>query len=359
MVTQENRRKRALIADIVIVLLIAAAMVLYHVGSHRDAQYTEAMLQRATQSENTIQKNRQAGNAIFYQLKLELSEATEGIVCWGDESMAGNRRGSLPNQLDKTVKMALFSGISDEFYSAAGVYSLSELAVPLANMAVCDESMREILARTGVTQLAVATDYTIHASTSSANINLADNEGRPLLFADQQYAKFGTVTIEGIKGYFYKSLNGGDWQHPKLAFGRMASGEETQVPAGTPVYTENAQKYVGRSPVLFFNAPEDGDTDAFVKALEAIVARHTGPGAVVICTTDKDSAADTALSARFGSRYIRNAKTPEDMEAADYVSLALQVYNNLNAQGCFNSVNASVETARNGLKELRRSKYTG
>lgn len=63
---------------------------------------------------------------------------------------------------------------------------------------------------------------------------------------------------------------------------------------------------------------------------------------VVICTTDSGSDVDKAMRDAFGDRYIRNESVTAEMNELAYRKLAQEVYENLDAQGCFDEAKGKI-----------------
>ena len=53
-------------------------------------------------------ENQKIGEEIYDDLLSAVQDSLQGIVCWGDESMVGNRSGSLSEMLDDVIDAALF-----------------------------------------------------------------------------------------------------------------------------------------------------------------------------------------------------------------------------------------------------------
>ena len=66
---------------------------------------------------------------------------------------------------------------------------------------------------------------------------------------------------------------------------------------------------------------------------------------VVIFTTNEGSDIDKAMGSAFGSHYIRNEGYASEMTDRTYKKLAQQVYENLDGQGCFDSVKEKIALA--------------
>ena len=188
-------------------------------------------------------ENQKIGEEIYDDLLSAVQDSLQGIVCWGDESMVGNRSGSLSEMLDDVIDAALFDQFKKDLAHKARLYKNRELNVNVINMGASNEGFNEILTRTGAHQLVLGDEYTILSDKDAReNITLADPAGNVMLFAEQKYALFGETTIEGITGRLYDGTGYYDPTHMKISFGRDYGGSAITVPAGTAVYTEGAEK---------------------------------------------------------------------------------------------------------------------
>lgn len=65
----------------------------------------------------------------------------------------------------------------------------------------------------------------------------------------------------------------------------------------------------------------------------------------MICTITEDTDLDKAMKKRFDDHYIRNDLYSSEMTDRTYKKLAQQVYEKLDAQGCFIDVQAQIVVA--------------
>ena len=284
-------------------------------------------------------------------------ETMPGIVCWGDEAAVGNTDGSLPGKLYKLLISALFADLEEAFARQLNYFHLNHLLIPVVNMGVAREGMDEILTRCGASPLLLAADYTLPLYGTMKNIPFMNGMGNELHFAEQKYAKFNKVHIQGVSGYLYASMGGYDRDHPYLAFAREFQGRSLTAPRGTPVETEGATAYRQYLPVLYFQSTLGQTEDAFVQSLTMMLNRHentSGYYAVIVCAEDHSSL-DEALTAAFGARYIRAEKTAKDMLDTDYAALAQTVFDCLDGQGAFGVVRDAVREALEQIENINEN----
>lgn len=128
--------------------------------------------------------------------------------------------------------------------------------------------------------------------------------------------------------------------------------------SGTEVEIESATMYIGEVPVFFFENETGRSADGFASDVQDLVNRYADTEDdedkvedsydlpfVVIFTTDEGSEIDKAMGRVFGSRYIRNNEYSSTMTDRTYKKLAQQVYENLDSQGCFESVKEKIALA--------------
>lgn len=276
----------------------------------------------------------------------------EGIVCWGDEAAFGSRVGSVPGKLGHLVKERLFDEAIEQFVAHKATARISDLGLPVYNMGVENERIEEILARSGVKRLVAGEDFTIPSNALRVKLDIMDEDGNLMLFAEQRTSRIGEVRISGIEGFLYKGAEYDDL-HFKLAFERHKRGDEVEVAKGTEIQLESAQMYRNCLPVILIeDDPErNGSPDQISASLQSILDRHSVGGTyyVVVCATEEGSACDKTLQQTFGAHYLRTAKKQKDMYESDYAQLAEEVWDCLEAQEAFGPVREDVQDT---LKEL-------
>lgn len=293
--------------------------------------------------------------------KLQLNS----FVFWGDNEMAGNKEGSLPQAFGEVANGQLLVLFSELFGEVIKQEKKAIPSMPINNMGATNEGMSEILTRAGVNELEVGEWALISEEKEPVNIVLRNgNTGSTLHFAQQKGADFGKVDITGVKGVLTKGDGQYDEDHPRFAFVRDRAGKSFQVGLGTDIEIESATKYIGNIPIFFFE-DDTVDTvdsvDEFVSDLESLVQRYTeieeedGESSeelpyVVICTADEESELDESLKEAFDDHYIRHDTYADDMTEDGYKELAQRVYANLDRQGCFDEMKSQIEKAAEKLK---------
>lgn len=282
---------------------------------------------------------------IFLSCVSETKEALPGIVCWGDAAAVGNGHETLPGRVYALLNRGLFSALEDAFASRADYHNVQGLYTPVVNMGAVKEGMNELLARCGARPILLAEDFSIPLYGEKKRIELMDGMGNALRFAEQTYAKFNKISIQGVTGYLYTGAGGYDKDHPYLTFVREFSGSGLFVPMGAPVETESAAAYRQYLPILYFQSTLGKTEEEFVQCLTMMLNQHENPGgygAVIVCA-EEASGLDEALKEAFGERYIRVQKTAEDMRDTDYEELARAVLDCLDRQGALDGVREAVQ----------------
>ena len=316
-----------------------------------EAERAREYKELSAQIQKDTREKMEVGEEIYDELLLALTDSFSGIVCWGDRSMVGNRSVNLPDELSELVDRSVFESIRERFSDKAELDNVHDLKIDVVNMGAANEGFREILARTGARQMVLGEALEIPAGDDRQNITLADPDRNLLLFAEQQYARFGETTIKGIKGRLYSGTGSYDELHGRLSFGRDEGGVAVTAPAGTPVYTEGAEKYRSYTPVLFFEESDDLEAAEFVDGIKDILSIYGDGKYVLICTTAAGSKWDKKLKRAFPDQYLRNDSPVEDMSTEDCEDLAGEVFECLEKQGAFDAVYQAVEAAKSSLDE--------
>ena len=336
------------IISIVLSAFLATMLIIDHRKETERAIEAERI---AMQERRITYEKQQVGEEICDDLIESIQNSFPGIICWGDESMVGNRRGNLPSKLDEITNTSLFETIESDLSNRTKLLNIRGLNIQIINMGVAKEGFYEILTRTGARQLVLGDEYTIPASTERNNITLADTNGRTMLFAEQRYALFGDTTISGVTGRLYDGNGYYDSEHMKLSFGRDRPGTEIVVPAGTPVYTAGAAQYQEYIPVLFFAESNEISIEEFIEGINDVLSLYGNDTYTLICTTKDGSTWDVELKNAFGSHYIRNEIGFDFMREENYQSLATSTYENLKNQGLFDEIINAVGIAQVNLDE--------
>lgn len=318
--------------------------------------------QQAAAAEQESGEKLEAKAAIYDDLIADLKIGD--IVCWGDSEMAGNNSISLADALQQTTIDNLSALMNKTFGKAIQDDEHALPKVTINNMGVTNEGMQQILARAGVTEIETSEWIQIPGDTDPVTLSLRDDgnwsgDDSELRFAKQNKVSFGKVWISDIEGTLVTTDDWYDSVYPRYAFKRDEEGYGLGVGAGTVVEIESATKYIGDVPVFFFSDDSARSVDGFVSDLEELVDRYAGSDEdeeeedenayvrpfVIVCTAEEGSELDHALQDAFGSRYIRNDTYENEMDEKSYTSLAQQVYENLDNQGCFSSVKDRIARA--------------
>lgn len=345
--------RRNVLSTVFVLTLAAVFVFVFWSLRERQDRMTDRNREIAQAEQRLGEEKKREGEEIYGQLVASVREALPGIVCWGDDAMAGNGRGSLPGKLAQWIAKTYFDEIKRELSDKTRVYNSAALEIDVAAMGAADEGLNEIMARCGARQLVLAEDYRIPHRQDRVNLTLMDDAGNLLYFAEQKYAKFGETTISGVVGKLYDGFGSFDRWHLKLSFARDQAGLSVVAPAGTPVYTAGATRYRAYQPVLFFTETAEVDAQTFVDSVRQILSLYgSGPYAVV-CTASVGSAWDQALRQAFGARYLRNDRTVSQMREEDYQALAEKTFACLQDQGVFDGVAQAVAQARSRLEEIQ------
>ena len=355
----------------------------------QEERYAVLQMQAAASEETEIEKLEKQTD-IYDKLYSQID--VNDFICWGDSAMAGNGSRSLPTVLKKVIEDNLFSSLKKSFSRVLDTDEYTTPSVKVNNMGVTGEGMRQILVRAGVNIMETGESITIPWGTEPVTVRFMDDEAwdrldpkknpdEQLKFARQKTVDFGKVYIDGIRGSLVTTDTWFDSGHPQYAFVRKEEGDSTYVRSGTEIEIETATRYLGDTPVFFFENDSGRSIDGFVTDIEKLVNRYaidevpeTDPSEetsqeeekenspddenaeesdasaepaydrpfVVICTALEDSDLDKALRRRFGTRYIRNDDYASEMTERNYKKLAQEVFDNLDSQGCFTEVQAQI-----------------
>ena len=345
------------------VAIAAGLLYVVHDDQKKNAERIAQLQKQAEEIEQTDGEKIEALTDIYDKFYSQLDMGS--IVCWGDSAMAGSKDSSLAISLKKVTEDNLFSSLSKSF---SRVFEKGEYTTPsitIHNMGVTNESLRHILIRAGVNSMELGDWIQIPASTDPVTVRLMDEEARnseekeaQIRFARQKDVSFGQVWINDIEGTLIATDDWFDSTHPRYAFVRDEDGNRSSAGSGTEVEIESATMYIGEVPVFFFENETGRSVDGFVSDVQDLVDRYADTEDdeedeedpydlpfVVIFTTDEGSEMDRAMGNAFGSRYIRNDNQSSAMTDRTYKKLAQQVYENLDSQGCFDSVKEKIALA--------------
>ena len=359
-----KNRNRWILVLIWILCIALGAGFFFKVRDDR-RKNAERIAQLKKQSEASEQTDEEKLEALGHLYETLYSQVrVQNIVCWGDSAMAGRKDQSLPIALENAVRDNLFSKLTKSF---GRILDGGEYRFPLVtihNMGVTNETMRQILVRAGVNTMEVGDWIQIPADTDPVTIRLMDEEAwnseredEELRFARQRSVSFGKVWISDVEGSLIATDNWFDSNHPRFAFVRDEEGSARSVGAGTEVEIESASMFIGDIPIFFFENETGRSIDGFVSDVRDLVERYADTEEedddeisyelpyIVIFTTTEGSDMDRAMKEAFESHYIRNDDYTSDMTDRAYKKLAQQVYDNLDEQGCFNSVKEKIALA--------------
>ena len=346
--------------------IVVAAGLFYVVREDRkrNAERIAQLQKQAEELEKTDGEKLEALTDIYDKFYSQVS--VQSMVCWGDNAMAGSKDSSLAISLEKVVEENLFSSLTKSFGKVFEKGEYSTPSVTINNMGVTNETMRQILVRAGVNSLEIGDWIQIPAGTDPVTVRLMDSEAwnsdvkdDQIRFARQRDVTFGQVLINDVEGTLIATDDWFDSTHPRYAFVRDEEGNKTSAGSGTEVEIESATKYIGDVPIFFFENETGRSVDGFVSDVQDLVDRYADTEEddeeeeetvydlpyVVIFTTNEGSDIDKAMGNAFGSHYIRNEGYASEMTDRTYKKLAQQVYENLDGQGCFDSVKEKIALA--------------
>ena len=346
--------------------IVVAAGLFFVVREDRrkNAERIAQLQKQAEELEKTDSEKLESLTDIYDKFYSQVS--VRSMVCWGDNAMAGSKDRSLAISLKKVVEENLFSSLTKSFSKVFEKGEYSTPSVTINNMGVTNETMRQILVRAGVNSLEIGDWIQIPAGTDPVTVRLMDSEAwnseiedDQIRFARQRDVTFGQVLINDVEGTLIATDDWFDSTHPRYAFVRDEEGSKTSAGSGTEVEIECATKYIGEVPIFFFENETGRSVDGFVSDVQELVDRYADTEEddeeeeetvydlpyVVIFTTNEGSDIDKAMGNAFGSHYIRNEGYASEMTDRTYKKLAQQVYENLDGQGCFDSVKEKIALA--------------
>ena len=331
--------------------------------NRKNAERIAQLQQQASEREQTDSEKLEALTDVYDKFYAQYE--AQQFVCWGDSAMAGNKDRSLAVSLKKVMEDNLFASLTKNFGRVMEQGEYTTPSIGVTNMGVVNESMRQILIRAGVNNMEIGDWIQIPADTDPVTVRLMDDEAwnseekeAQVRFAKQRDVSFGQVWINDIEGTLIATDDWFDSNHPRYAFVRDEEGSKSSAGSGTEVEIESATRYIGDVPIFFFENDTGRSVDGFVSDVRDLVDRYAdtedddeeGDDSydlpfVVIFTTDEGSDIDKAMRESFGDHYIRNEESSSVMTERAYKKLAQQVYENLDGQGCFDSVKEKVAYA--------------
>lgn len=333
----ENERKKELVKNIIIGILLVAMVVGLAVSCitvmlRVKAEDELLMQQHADQRQelsDARQESKEEIDRTYQQHQEVLSEYLPGIVCWGDSLTTGSSGNvSYPHTLQKYLDVYI-SGIYDLRYSLNMTEGLSavnwdeyRISVPVINMGAGRENSATILGRSGAVPFVVSEDFEIPAGTESVSIEIVSESGErvaPLVAGD---GGVNPVTIAGVKGTLSRNTSSQQWTRYPYQFTRLEAGQETAVQKGTEVLTAAADDYQDYIHIVWLGTyGEYINADKLVRDTKTLLQRQNinsdrflviGPcaynGSWLNLSSHTMDAIDSAMMQSFGDRYINLRK---------------------------------------------------
>ena len=346
------------------VVLAVGLVIMVRVDRKRSREHIQEMQQQAIEAEAANSEKLKMLEDLYDQFYSQWD--IQSFVGWGDSAMVGNKYFSFPGAFRSVAEKNLFSPLTRTFSKVLSGEEYKTPSIDITNMGVSNEGMRQILVRAGVNKMKVGDTIIIPEGTDPVTVRLVDDEVQTsgksndeILFVKQKNVTFGKVWISNIEGDLVETDNWFDSSHPRYAFVRDEKGSSQSVESGTDIEIESATKYIGCVPIFFFENNVGRSADGFVSDVENLTLRYadlddkkSGVDSnsgnsynlpfVVICTTDEGSDIDKAMREAFGDRYIRNESSSTEMNEQAYRRLAQMVYENLDAQGCFDEAKEKI-----------------
>lgn len=333
----ENERRKELIRNVIIVIILVAVVLGLAFGyksvsqkiAEEDALLLEVQSSQRKELHDARQENKDQINQIYQQHLDVLAQYLPGIVCWGDSLTTGSSGNvSYPHTLQKYLDVYI-SDIYDLRYSLETVEGLSamewddyKISIPVINMGAGRENTDTILGRSGVAPFVVSADFVIPAEVESVPVAITSEEGKtvmPLIAGD---GGVNPVTIAGVQGTLTRNASTQQWNQYIYQFTRLEAGQEVSVEEGTRVITAATEAYQDYIHIVWLGTYGDySNPDKLVSDTKKLLQRQSGNTEryLVIgpCTYNgtwaytsshvMDSIDSTMLQA-FGDRYINLRK---------------------------------------------------
>ena len=351
-----------IVAWVLCIVFAVGLFIMVRFDQKRSSERIQEMQQKAIETEAANSQKLEALRNLYDEFYSQWE--MNSFVGWGDGAMVGNKYSSFPAAFESITEENLFAPLTRTF---SKLFENEEYTIPsldITNMGVSNEEMRQILIRAGVHTMKVGDLITIPGGADPVTVRLVDDEALnsgkandEIRFAKQKDVTFGKVWISDIEGALVETDNWFDSYHPRYAFVRDEEGSAQSVESGTDVEIESATKYIGYIPIFFFENSSGRSADGFVADVVDLTIRYADSDGVksdddsgisyelpfvVICTTDEGSDIDKAMGDAFGDRYIRNESSTAEMNELAYRKLAQKVYENLDAQGCFDEAKGKI-----------------
>jgi len=330
----ENERKKTIIRNIVIGVLLVAAVAGLGVAMLRvmkqineeDEQLSAIKQEQQQQLNDNRQGNIDAIRHAYEEDMETVSAYMPGIVCWGDSLTAGTSGNvSYPRTLQKYIDTYLCEAYDLRYtIDNAAEYSWLDwseykVSIPVVNMGAGMENSATILGRAGVKPFVVQRSFEIPGEMEKVAISFAYSDGKqvnPLTAGD---VEMNPVTIAGVEGTL--SLESGGWER-KYYFCRSEAGEPVTVEQGTEIQVASASKYRDYIHIVWLGT-YDGyiNSNDLVQEVKQLLARQAqNPDRYLVigpCSYNNSwsaegllnlNAIDTAMMQAFGKHYVNLRK---------------------------------------------------
>ncbi len=330
----ENTRKKAVIRNVIIGLLLIVAVCML-VGAFlrvqariaaEDQKLSEIKTSQQRQLSEAREENIEAIQKAYEADMDAVAAYMPGIVCWGDSLTSGSSgNAAYPYTLQKYINTYLCN-IYDFRSSVPNAANYTWLdwddytvSIPVINMGSGQEDTATILGRAGVVPYAVKTAFTIPAETKSIPIVIESSNGKPVMPLTAGNAGVNPVTIAGVEGTLTLETEN---LTRTYYFRRLTPGEAVDVKAGAEILTASASEYQNYIHIVWLGT-YDGLRSAndLVQDVKRLLARQTknterylvlGPctygGSWSTYGNSNLDAIDSAMMQSFGSNYVNIRK---------------------------------------------------
>ncbi len=330
----ENTRKKAVIRNVIIGLLLIVAVCML-VGAFlrvqariaaEDQKLSEIKTSQQRQLSEAREENIEAIQKAYEADMDAVAAYMPGIVCWGDSLTSGSSgNAAYPYTLQKYINTYLCN-IYDFRASVPNAANYTWLdwddytvSIPVINMGSGQEDTATILGRAGVVPYAVKTAFTIPAEAKSVPIAIESSSGKPVMPLTAGNAGVNPVTIAGIEGTLTLETEN---LIRTYYFRRITPGEAVDVKAGAEILTASASEYQDYIHIVWLGT-YDGLRSAndLVQDVKRLLARQTknterylvlGPctygGSWSTYGNSNLDAIDSAMMQSFGGNYVNIRK---------------------------------------------------
>ncbi len=329
----ENERKKTIISNIVVGLLLVVIVALLGVAMLRvmrqineeDEQLSVIKQEQQQQLNDNRQGNIDAIQHAYDQDMETIASYMPGIVCWGDSLTAGSSGNvSYPGMLQKYIDIYL-CGVYDLRYTIdnAAEYSWLDwseykVSIPVVNMGSGQENSSTVLGRAGVKPYVIQKSFEIPGEMETVEISFTSSDGKqvnPLTAGDME---MNPVTIAGVEGTL--SLESSGWKS-KYYFCRSEAGNPVTVEEGAEIQVASASKYQDYIHIVWLGT-YDGNVkpEMLVQEVKQLLTRQIqNPDRYLVigpCSYNGNwsggasnlNAIDTAMMQAFGKNYVNLRK---------------------------------------------------